>query len=204
MVKQLPYSDKETGAHFVTYRDSAEMLRDGLLHALKSRQTFEAVEALSWIQEQLPEAVWMRFHVRQGEELARTGTWEPPVPNTVLSALLDHEKRVIQSAADLRNAVIESLQRLQQELTAETPAIDDLWDESTKGKFRPKNEAHLSNYVKRHLSRELPTTILGREVQIESSYGARAESTDIHVDAVARPASGKEQRVSVIVETKGC
>jgi hypothetical protein len=198
MVRQLPYGDEETRARFVSPRDSAESLRDALLYALRNRQTFAAAEELRWVERQLPDAPWMKFHIRQSEDLARMGTWQAPTPSAVLAALLDHEKRVVQSAADLRNAVLESLQRLEAELRAETPAIDDIWDQTAKDKFRPKDEDHLSNYVKRFLARDLPSVVVGREVLIQSAYGAQAEHTDIHVDAITKSADGKEGRVSVI------
>jgi len=204
MVRQLPYGDREIGARFVSPRDSAESLRDGLLYALKNRQTFEAVEQLQWIETQLPEAQWMKFHVRQGEDLARLGTWQAPMPSAVLAAILHDEKRMIQTSADLQNAILESLQRLERDLKAETPAIDDLWDQIARGRFRPKDEDHLSNYVKRYLERDLPKVIVGREVLIQSAYGSQSEHTDIHIDALAESGDGKAQRVTVVLESKGC
>lgn len=188
----------------MTPADSVYFFYNSILEHLKSRQTFDAVDALKWIHAQSPDLTWIRIHVRQAEELARGGTWAPPSPSELLSALLHHERRLVESGSDLREVVIESLKRLAAELKAETPAIDDLWDEVSRRQYRPKDETHLSNYIKRYLSRDLPKVIVGREVEIQSSYGVESEYTDLHVDAVVQAAEGRANRVSVIIETKGC
>lgn len=75
--------------------------------------------------------------------------------------------------------------------------------------YRPKSENAFSDYVVRHLRRDLKGRgiVLGREVEIRpgTDGGASGEVTDIHVDAVVpAPGGGNEPRdvVTVVVETK--
>jgi hypothetical protein len=66
----------------------------------------------------------------------------------------------------------------------------------------PKEEERLSDYISRYLQAALISKgiILHREVEIR-----RGEETDIYVDAVVpNSAGGVSDRVSVIIEVKGC
>ena len=204
MVGQYPYRYHPRGPGIVTPEFEAEMTRDSLLTALKNRQSFQAVDALKSIQKRLPEQDWMRFHIREGEQRARIGTWQAPSPSAVLECILHQEKKVVQSAADLQRLTLESLDRLQSDLRAASSAINGLWDERTKGKYRPKDEGNLSNLVKRPLERELTSAVVNREVQVSSTYGAPSENTDICVSATTPAKSDSNERVSVIIEVKGC
>jgi len=97
--------------------------------------------------------------------------------------------------------------RLEVELQGETPAAHDLWNEITKDRYQPKDEMRLSDYVKRYFERDIRDRgiIVNREVQIRQGSGNRpGEQTDIHVDATSQLPGGKYDRLSAIVEVKGC
>src|SRR5262249_53636604 len=101
---------------------------------------------------------------------------------------------------DLQVVVLESLDRLQRLLRGETPSIRDLWNEDRERGPRPKDEAHLSDYIKRHLDSDLLAAgvVVNREVQIR-----RGDQTDLRVEAV-RVGAGQAHRLAVTIEVKGC
>jgi hypothetical protein len=108
----------------------------------------------------------------------------------------------------LLDAIIESLNHLQAKLHGETPLVVFLWDEVAKGKFKPKDEGRLSDFVKSHLDEDLVKRgiIVNREVEVRRIKGSgTGERTDIHVDAVKSKADAEVyDRITVVIETKGC
>jgi hypothetical protein len=64
--------------------------------------------------------------------------------------------------------------------------------------YIPKDEERLSDYVQRHLSRDIQEkgVIVNREVQVK-----RGQETDLYIDAV-NPET--EERAAVVIEIKGC
>jgi hypothetical protein len=75
--------------------------------------------------------------------------------------------------------------------------LEDLWN-----KDEPKDENALSNRIKRHLDRDLReyVALANREAEVR-----RGEETDISVEALSRhPLSGRVERISLIIEVKGC
>jgi len=133
--------------------------------------------------------------------------WTPPTPQTVLALAAHREARLVSDANDLMEVVLESLGRLQVQLTQSTlPRSEDLWHwegaDTRRRNFRHRDEASLSNYIARWLRDDLDQRgiVIGREVQ--PRLGQR---TDIHVTAVPRgDASSSLQNVTVVIEVKGC
>ncbi|WNG34007.1 hypothetical protein F0U61_10435 [Archangium violaceum] len=61
--------------------------------------------------------------------------------------------------------------------------------------------------MKRHLERDLVDRrlVVNREVEIRATERSRAgQRVDIRVDAMSRSPQGQEERLSVIIEVKGC
>jgi hypothetical protein len=113
----------------------------------------------------------------------------------------------VQHGAQLLEILTESLLRLQAELQGETPGAPAFWDKIAEGCYRPKDEMHLSDQVKLHYERDIQAKaiIVNREVQIRKGMGNKpGEQTDIHVDAISQEPDGKYNRISAIVEVKGC
>ena len=97
-----------------------------------------------------------------------------------MDLILDEEHRLVQTGDQLLAVVLESLERLQEELQGETPAIRFLWNEDPS-RLRPKEESALSDYVKRHLQRDLVqrAIVINREVEIRPAGPGVGERTDI-------------------------
>lgn len=86
------------------------------------------------------------------------------------------------------------------------PGPKNFWEELTRKELNrkvyvPKEESALSNYVKRHLEEDLRDRgiIVNREVEIRP-----AERTDIQVDAVTERSAFGYDRITLIIEVKGC
>jgi hypothetical protein len=182
------------------------MLRDQLLQTLKGRGTFAACEAIRDVMNSLPQYPWLAFHLEEAEELARAATWQPVSPEQFLVLASNTSKRLLDSAEQLLDLILESLNRLVKKLHGELPAIRDLWN-IDKDRYWPKDENDFSDYLTRHLDEDIQTrgVVVNREVQIRRGTGDRTgQFTDIHVDAIVPGAKvGSYARVYAIVEAKG-
>ena len=117
--------------------------RDGILNILEQRGTWAAVAALSLIATSYPEHQWLVRHVRAAERTARHATWHPITSEELLALVERRERRIITTSRQLLEVVLESLDRFQKELQGETPAAPDLWNELSKGTYRPRGEGFL-------------------------------------------------------------
>jgi hypothetical protein len=207
LLEQYPPTDDRQLSGAVGPVDTVRFLRDGTLEVLKQRGTFEACDVLSRMELRFPQHRWLRFHFDQAEVLACALTWVAPSPSDILAMAADQSKRVVESSAQLLDAICESLSRLQQELHGELASVGDLWN-SERGEWWPKQEEDVSDYIARFLKRDLVEhgIVVNREVQIRRGRDEMAgQNTDIHVDA---PASEGSQAVhygpiSVVIEVKG-
>ena len=156
--KQFPReSDPDHGdeAYFMGPRDSVAQFRDEALHSLVGRGTTEAVEHLRRARDSLPHLKWMYVHVLNAEAHMMRSTWTPPRPDEVLALARDSKLRLVSSARELVEVVIESLKRLQDtDLKGQTPRAPFLWDPTSRGAYKPKGEPWVSNYVKAFLERD--------------------------------------------------
>jgi len=187
-----------------------------LPNVLSSRGSAEACQALRSIADALPEIPGLKVALREADEAYRRSVWIPPSAREVLTVLSNSSARLINSSDHLLEATLESLQKLQALLQGENPAAYDLWSDvgtvkrggSQRRAFRPKDENAISDYVKRHLDQYLMErgVIVNREVEIlRSTGGAPGERTDIYVAVgVATSVPGALEKVSVIIEVKGC
>ena len=228
MLKQYPMR-REQGLGFgaVSPPFAAARLRDSLPQRLANCGSYEALELLKTLQNELPNFPWV-FYLSQADERARQATWEPPSPRDVMEVTRRSESRLVNNADQLMAVVKEALERIQLQLHAETPAVEELWNytqltasdkrtnkvkgkaqkrtepkKPTKRVWSPKDEPYVSNWLKRRLQEIIrtPGIIIGREVEIRSSASSLGERTDLYVTA-AKP-GGKEKLV-VVVEVKGC
>jgi hypothetical protein len=185
-----------------------------LASMLGNRGTPEACRALRRVVSERPHLEGLRWYLKQAEELARRKTWIPPSPKEVMKLVSDPSARLVRSADELVELLLESLSRLQTRLQGKPPAVVGLWDEvvrknkRAKRVFRPKDEPTLSDYVKLHLDDDLVErgVIANREVKL-STYlgGAKGEQTDVHVDVtVPGVGPGVFEKLTVIIELKGC
>lgn len=197
-----------SGFRFVGPNDAVREYRDATLRVLTNRGTPASVAALERIALEFPNLDWLRRVVFSARSAMLRETWTPIRPAELVELANSSATRLVQSERQLQQVILESLEALQQELQGETPAAPDLWDEVAKGRFRPKDENHFSDYVKRHLQRDLSQRgiVSLREVEIRRGEGAAAgERTDIHVTGILPELDGCGRRlVRVIIEAKGC
>jgi hypothetical protein len=170
----------------------------------------EACRALERLNRELPGQELLRLLLLRAQEALRLREWQPPSPLELLKLLGSRWARLVGSGTQLLEVLLESLERLQAELHGETPALKFLWNESKAGSepdYTPKEENDLSDWIKHHLVKDLAgrRIVVNREVEIRATEPARkGQRTDLLVEAIARSPEGWEERVSVIIEVKGC
>lgn len=205
-----PASDSRGGGvRFVGPDERARRFREQLLLELQRRGTFDACEALRSLSESHPENSWLQAVVLRARKERRRMSWEPPSPRDFRQLVLDRSKRFISSPSQLLEVVLESLHRLQSEIQGTTPAVKNLWNEYSNGVCRPKEEDHLSDYVKLFLQRNLAERriVANREVQVrrrQSKGGAPGQDLDILVQAIAPADRVVDPLLSLVIEVKGC
>lgn len=186
------------GAHFVSHRESLGRWREELLTSLAMRGTWEAVHELRCLTENL-DIDWLPIRVAEAEGEARRRTWQPPSIQDLLLLTTDENSRLITSPRQLHDVIVESLGRLQQSLLGESPAAIDLWNvKSDSQTGTPKDELLISDYVKRHLDRDLKHfgIIVNREVE-----NRPRNEIDLYVQHLDPNSS---LPITVVCEVKGC
>lgn len=196
------------GIHTVSTRENISEWRNSIISYLANLATQDACYALEHLVIKDRQTVWLKYYLIQAKANLRHRTWTPPTPTDFLNMFKYKEVRLIESGDQLLNVIIDSLNRLEEKIQGETPAVFDIWNEIEKNRFTPKNENDLSNYIKRHLETDLQGRgiIANREVEIRRGTGsASGERTDIHIDAVKRTSRSTElDIITVIIEVKGC
>jgi hypothetical protein len=178
----------------IAARDADTRLEDVVLQRLKTLGTEGAVIELRRIAKESPE-LWLKVVAMEAEDNWLRNDWAAVSIGELKRLGDDPRTRVIATDRQLLELVSMSCGRLQERLQGETPAVVDLWNDAPR---QPRNEAHLSDYLKRHMELDLGgrAVVVNREVELR-----RADETDIRVDAVR---SEHPRRVSVLVEVKGC
>jgi len=208
--RQYPHAEdpRHSGWHFVEPRENIAEWRDSLLRFLVQRGTPAACQAVERITQELPEIEQLKAAFLEAQEITRRKTWTPPRPEDILRLASDREARLVTSANELVEVLIDALGRLEATLHGETPAVRDIWDQIRPGVYRPVHEPAFSDYVKRHLEAYLNQrgVVINREVQIRRGTGGDpGERTDIHIDAVVPGSTvSTYDAVTVIIEVKGC
>ena len=204
LVRQFPFEQdpKHEKSYTVGHREAIAMFRDSILHRLQEKGTLASCAAIEQIIRALPDVTWLKRVRPLAVEATMKESWRGQPPKVVLAIVRNTQSRIVESGEQLLDVIIESLKQLETGLQGTTPAVVDLWDERGK---TPKSEARLSDYVKRHLDRDLRqrAVVSNREVEIRNGIGSQGEETDILVQAVMT--KGTETAViAAIIETKGC
>ena len=201
------YAEPKEGGR-VTETQSLAMFRNSPLHRLTRRGTWESCAEIRRICQEFPKLKWLRWALLEAEANARRDTWVPPTPSQIMEVVSQRHVRLVRDGSELLEVVVESLERLEEKLHAETPDVQFLWNTIRSGVYQPKDENTLSDYVKNRLEEELKGRgiIANREVEIHrAAEGTHGQRTDIHVDAITLSQDGQSyDRLTVIVETKGC
>ncbi len=214
LVNEFPYSeDREHDQVFSPSRDdSVRELRDGLVRLLENAGTPASCQALEQARAALPGLDWLGSVLIEARKNMLRETWQPLQPDELLEFACRPDKGLVRDASELQELLLDTLMQLEQDLQGETPAAPDLWDQVvwTRGqeKFKPKDENHFSDWVKRNLESAIDDrgVIVAREVQIRRGEGSgTGEQTDIHVTAVVPGVTeGDYEPIRVIIEAKGC
>ena len=215
LVRKYPPSTEDFKSGVVTTEQHIAHLRDDTLGWLARKGSQEAVQALEYIRDQLPQMEIVRRSLHRAQEIFRKDTWQPLTPDQLLELALEPDARVVLTERHLQQVVMESLQRMNEDLQGETPTAIRLWNEcvwhprsggcSTCGhegsRFTPKDEERLSDEVKRHLEQDLKrrSIIINREVVIR-----RSDRTDLYITTFTEELGERRDQITVIVEVKGC
>ncbi len=185
-----------------TPRDDLADLREACIRRLVAFGTVQAIEAIERLAERFPGQPGWRERLHAARAARREKEWRPLCPRKLIAFVQQTDKRFVRDAAELSEAVIASLERLQHLLQGDTPLAPFLWNVGKDGcSGRPKSEDRFSDFVLHHLRRDLPGAVIDREVQVrnakESGIGER---TDLKVEARTEDGSS----IVVIIESKGC
>lgn len=214
--RQFPHAEdpdhRGEGAYSVGPREQIADFRNAILRSLKQRGSIEACNAIQRIAGDLPHLEWMKWELHEAKQVTRRQTWRPLKPDEFMELVRQPNSALVQSSSQLLDLLVDSLGRFEAKLQGETPLAFTLWDEISKGVFRPKNEAHLADAIKGYLEDDIGRrgVISLREVEIRrgerhGSGKPKGERTDIHVTGVVPGLiRGTFDQVRVIIEVKGC
>jgi hypothetical protein len=202
-----PAEDPPQEGGTVTPRLSVRHMRDGQLQVLTTMATDDSCRELLRLAAIFPnERLWLRWRYRECLTAKRRRLWTSLTPKEILKLIEQPSHRIVCDEDDLVEVVMESLDRLQENLTrTQNPQVGDLWNYQGRGtsrhSFCPKDEEDISGKIAGWLQTDLGRAsgvILNREVQPR-----RGQKTDVLVDAIADANKGK-QRVTIVIEVKGC
>lgn len=202
------FTHKKDTEHVTAFRplegDHTATLRSQVLDQLASRGTTAACRAIERITRAFPDEDWLRWRLDGARQKTRRETWVAPTVDDIFSLCADRNARLIRREQELLDAVLESLDRLQERLQSETPLAPFLWNESNnKKQQKPKNENRFSDFVKLHLTGELKhrSVLVSREVEVNNWPGqGRGNCVDIIVQMIANDG----EKFTVVIESKGC
>jgi energy-coupling factor transporter ATP-binding protein EcfA2 len=191
-----PEFDDENG---FTPRAQTGRWRDRMAELLVDHGTREAVEALQRLAESRPDETWRRSMVARAMRSHRDLVWEPVELDTFRMMAGDEGARIVRTLGDLRDTVLECLERVQERLVGETPESHLLWDTRV---MRPKSEDEISDYLLQKFRDQLAgrMLIVNREVQVRrNSRSGIPERSDLLIEAP----SAESVPLRLVVETKG-
>src|SRR5207244_12316988 len=111
------------------------------------------------LEREFPELDWIKAVRARAEENQRRQSWVPPSPSELIALEARPELRFVESGEQLLRVIRESLERAQEELQGETPAVLDLWNDlglhDNVRPYTPKSEHALSDWLARFTGRAL-------------------------------------------------
>lgn len=185
-------------------------LRTAIATELAGRGTTTAWRLLEELSEQLNRPYWVRIRLDQVRENLRRNAWEPASPEALIEMSQQADKRLIKSATDLQELVLDSLRRFQADLHNELAVANTLWIPRKQGNkqvgHEVRDENFLSDVLRFYLDRDLRRleVLIKREVEIRKSIGVgTGQRTDLYIDAFLRDKTGdKTEVVTVVIEVK--
>ncbi|PAY17443.1 hypothetical protein CKO51_21240 [Rhodopirellula sp. SM50] len=209
IVREYPYEDNDesSGARNLSDEYEVQQFRDRLLNRLCELGSSESCQQVTQLAQDFPQYEFLWGSVRRARRAHLNSSWEPMDIDALKTLLGSKNSRLVRSESELHDVIAESLSRLQSELSGEIPAARDLWDYDKRDKtWRPVNENDLSDYIARHLRRDLDALgiVSLREVQVRQRGEEGGEFTDLYVTVRIQLSRGEERQIKTIVEVKGC
>jgi len=206
-----PEEDGNSEGGFMTPRDHARLFKSILIERLKNHGSPEACDALRSVRDAHPQYGWLTDVLIEARAAQRRMAWNPPESGEVVRLFANRALRIVSNGRQLLDVIIESLDRLSEELHGELPSRTNLWNALPGGVHRPKDEEHLSDTIARHLRNDLVDRgiVVNREVQIrrrevpDAVGGQPGQRTDIRVDVASNACSEDAEVIAAIIETKG-
>ena len=200
------YSEEHNPDSSVAARHHIPGIRRSIIEQMVGRATPAACHELRRVFESLSgdEQLSMRWRHRDAVNALLQKSWvvKSRSPAELLRMTKDSRTMTVDSEADLFDAVLASLDRLQAKLKeANATELEALWNR-TKTALEPKDEHVLSNTITEWLRRDLGATsgvILNREVIVEPML----DRMDIKIEA-APPNRRQANPLTVVIEVKGC
>lgn len=187
--------------------DEAVRGRANLLGVIAAKGTLAACNELARLAQLFPQKRGIAWNYHAALNNKRRNAWSRPGPEEVSIMLKNAKSRLVQSEQDLVELVLESLERFQQRLTNRMlPAVDELWKwngaSNQRTDFTPKDEEALSGSIARWLFEDIgPESGVVVNCEVQPKRGSR---TDIQVEAVAKVPGSDFERLTVVIEVKGC
>lgn len=202
--QQFPHTEdpKHEDAYSPSARDHIADFRNSVLNRLREMGTPAACKAVRRIVAAFSNRKWLKHVLQETEHNTRRTTWHPPAVSEIFAMVANQKARLIRSEPELLDAILESLQRLQNDLQGETPLAPFLWNEMGS-KAMHKNENRLSDFIKNHLKHDLNQrgVLVSREVEVNNWPGkGRGESVDLLVQCPLPD----ETALTTVIEVKGC
>ncbi len=191
-----------SGAYAPSDRDEVRDCRNQILSDLVADASEESVAQLKKIQTRFSAIPWIEATLAQAEEGFRAKIWEPTSPKQLIELATYQDRRLIRSHADLLEVVLRALDSIQSRLTGRNPESHLLWN--TSPMMKPKSEDEVSNYLVSELRKELSTSglLINREVEIRRNGPGIGERTDLLVEASSLDRN-VTSTLSLPVEVKG-
>lgn len=192
-----------------TTRMEIARLRDDFPGLLAALGTDAAVDALLRVANAVPakDRLWIRWKWREAIVACRRAAWRAPASETVLTLVRRVDSRLLVDESDLLALVLESLGRLDDNLTNQPNSWRrNFWKPERKGRngaryYSPHDEVEMSRLITTWLQADLAPgrgVTIQREVQVQWD-----KRTDFEVRAVA--INGVKVRpLEISVEVKGC
>ncbi len=176
--------------------DSVYSVRDRVLVQLSSRGREDVLASLRRDRPD-PDRGVLSAHLRRARDHAPGLTYTPIDPRELLKLLGRADARLVRTADDLLDVLLENLHELQHQISH--GAFRDLWN---LGKDpSPKAEDDISDWIQRNLAPRLTTTLIEREPQAHR-VKARGTGTRMDLTVATTTTTQPSSTARIIIEAK--
>jgi len=212
--QKYPYSEDQhiLENHTFSTREQISHFKRSVINYLTERGTIGSIKAIERIMKKLPHLDFIKNILIQAKRKTIQEIWIPSNINQFLRFVQYPGSRIIENGEHLLEAVISSIEKLEDKFHGDDPSVEEVWNESSGNVFRPKDEISFSSYITRYLNYNLKETAIfvKPEVQIRRGIGKgpnkiKGQRTDIYIEAaILGIEHDKYEKVKLIIEVKGC